>query len=162
MDHGSAPFSEDVASTVIQSDFSTLHTKLIVNRADKRTVLLKVLWLPVWIKLPTVELFLEQFCQVLQCARETESIEGVTFSNGNVKVSMEMSEDDIGAIPYRTMISGKQCLITVVGRAPVCLKCDQIGHIRKNCTFVQQRKTVELSCKTTIPETLNDSTIRYL
>lgn len=51
--------SEDVASTVIQSDFSTLDTKLIVSRADKRTVLLKVLWLPMWIKLPTVELFLE-------------------------------------------------------------------------------------------------------
>lgn len=138
--------SAEVAERVIESDYSSLDSKVQVSRADKRTVQLKVIWLPVWIKLIAVEMFLEQFGTVIRCVRETEVSEGVSFSNGNIKVALEVSEKDVYSIQYRAVIGGKDCLLTVFGRPPMCLKCREVGHIRRNCPSVK---------KSTVPETQN-------
>lgn len=103
-----ATFSDaNVADKVIGSDFTSLDTKVTVSRADKSTVLLKVLWLPLWIKRNTVISFLEQFGKVVSCAHEKETSEGVKFCNGNIKVTLEISEQDIKSLPYRTKVAGK-------------------------------------------------------
>lgn len=141
----------NVADKVIGSDFTSLDTKVTVSRADKSTVLLKVLWLPLWIKRNTVISFLEQFGKVVSCAHEKETSEGVKFCNGNIKVTLEISEQDIKSLPYRTKVAGKDCLLTVVGRAPLCLKCNTVGHIRRNCPL-GKKETVPLE-EVSIPET---------
>ncbi|CAC5382962.1 unnamed protein product [Mytilus coruscus] len=145
--------TEEIADKVINSDFSSLDTRVTVSRSDTRTVLLKVLWLPVWLKLTAVESFLEQYGKVVSCSRETEKSEGITFANGNIRVTLEISEKDVQSLPYRTTIAGKDCLLTVVGRAPLCLKCKTVGHIRKNCPL-GKKSTVPLEA-VSIPETQN-------
>lgn len=145
--------TEDIADKVINSDFTSLDTRVAVSRADTRTVLLKVLWLPVWLKLTAVESFLEQYGKIVSCSRETEKSEGITFANGNIKVTLEISEKDVQSLPYRTSIAGKDCLLTVVGRAPLCLKCRTVGHIRKNCPS-GKKATVPLEA-VSVPETQN-------
>lgn len=147
--------SAEVAEQVIASDYSSLDSKVKVSCADKRTVQLKVLWLPVWIKLIAVEMFLEQFGTVTSCVRETESSEGVSFSNGNIKVALEVSEKDVYSIPYRAVIGGKDCLLTVFGRPPKCLKCKEVGHIRRNCPSVKKSTVPIPSQKVLVPETQN-------
>ncbi|XP_063415225.1 uncharacterized protein LOC134697110 [Mytilus trossulus] len=147
--------SEEVAEQVIASDYSSLDSKVKVSRADKRTVQLKVLWLPVWIKLIAVEMFLEQFGTVISCVRETEASEGVSFSNGNIKVALEVSEKEVHSIPYRAVIGGKDCLLTVFGRPPKCLKCKEVGHIRRNCPSVKKSTVPIPSQKVLVSETQN-------
>lgn len=66
---------------------------------------------------------------------------------------MEISEKDVQSLPYRTSIAGKDCLPTVVGRAPLCLKCRTVGHIRKNCPS-GKKATVPLEA-VSVPETQN-------
>lgn len=149
--------SEEIAEKVVNSDFSSLDTKINVSRADKRTVQLKVLWLPIWIKVLAVEEYFEQYGKLLTCHRETENVEGVTFANGNIKVALEMNEQDISSIPYRAVIGGKDCLLTVYGRPPMCLKCKEVGHIRKNCPYIKKAtvpsQEVFIPEKVSIPET---------
>lgn len=147
--------STEVADKVISSDYSSLDSKVNVSRADRRTVQLKVIWLPVWIKLIAVEMFLEQFGTVIRCVRETEVSEGVSFSNGNIKVALEVSEKDVYSIPYRAVIGGKDCLLTVYGRPPMCLKCKEVGHIRRNCPSVKKSTVPIPSQEVLVPETQN-------
>ena len=54
------------------------------------------------------------------------------FYTGNRKITLESAE--INTIPHIDSIANHPILITTPGRPPLCLKCQNIGHIRQNCT----------------------------
>lgn len=125
---------QDSLLKVTSADFSGILPKFHVERCDRRTVNLKVIWLPVWIDLKSVETHVQQYGVVKKCEREIEECEGFKFANGTIKITLEMPENKFDALPYKDNIGGKTCLFVVAGRTPLCLKCKEVGHIRRNCT----------------------------
>ena len=124
---------EDSVVQVTSAAWDSLTPKVTVQRCDRRMVNLRVNWLPVWIDISTVEQYLSQYGIVKQCQRETETFEGVTFKNGSIKVVLDIPEKDFAKLPHKTVIASCSVLLTVAGRPPFCLKCKEVGHIRKDC-----------------------------
>ena len=129
---------QDCVSRVTEADLSGLERRVYIERCDRRTLRCRIQWLPVWIQLTAVINFLKQFGKVISCDRETETAEGITFANGAIKVVMEITEENYSAFPHIDTIAGRKCLFSVAGRPPLCLKCREPGHTRKECP---QRKT---------------------
>ncbi|KAL3877959.1 hypothetical protein ACJMK2_035600 [Sinanodonta woodiana] len=77
---------------------------------------------------------LSPFGKVLDITRDKTVLDKdvVTF-NGTRLVKLQTTEFDSRNIPH--IVSLGQCgmLITMKGRAPICLKCCQSGHLRKDC-----------------------------
>ncbi|VDI68611.1 Hypothetical predicted protein [Mytilus galloprovincialis] len=74
---------------------------------------------------------------------------------GTLEVALEVSEKDVYSIPYRTVIGGKDCLFTVFGRPPMCLKYKEVGHIRRNCPSAKKSTVPIPSPEVSVPETQN-------
>ena len=55
---------------------------------------------------------------------------------------IETDEVNRRSLPYVVKFNGGYtALITMVGRHPMCLKCRNVGHIRRNCPGVSARRT---------------------
>ena len=79
--------SQDSVMKVTSAAWPNLTPKVHVERCDRRTVKMKVNWLPVWIDVKVVPQHLSKYGEVLECQRETETEEGITFVNGSLKVT---------------------------------------------------------------------------
>ncbi|KAL3877983.1 hypothetical protein ACJMK2_035630 [Sinanodonta woodiana] len=100
----------------------------------KMVVDLRVHWLPLYISDDIIREVLSPFGKVLDITRDKTVLDKdvVTF-NGTRLVKLQTTEFDSRNIPH--IVSLGQCgmLITMKGRAPICLKCRQSGHLRKDC-----------------------------
>ena len=55
-----------------------------------------------------------------------------------------MTDAQYYQIPYRTQVYNKDVLFIVMGRSPLCLRCNQVGHHRATCTTdLQKKKSAE-------------------
>lgn len=49
-------------------------------------------------------------------------------------VSLKLKEGvNIEDIPHRIRVAGDNALVVVAGRAPLCLRCHSMGHVRREC-----------------------------
>ena len=131
---------QDSVNRVTSASWDLLTPRASVQRCDRRTVNLRINWLPIWIDMTAVEQYLSQLGVIKLCQRETESFEGVNFLNGSIKVVLDVSEKDFDRIPYKTTIAGRSVLLTVVGRPPLCLKCKEVGHNRRDCPSSKEKE----------------------
>ena len=102
---------------------------------EAQTVRVRVHWLPNYIRDSYVKVFLSAYCQPLTIRPLHNEDDGVYTYNGVREVQCIMSEEQKSKIPHVVRFeSGESMLITIQGRQPYCLKCRQIGHLRKDCT----------------------------
>ena len=95
---------------------------------------LRVHWLPLYINDDIIKQVLGPFGKVLEITRDKTMIDKDSLTlNGTRLVKLKTTEFDSRHIPH--IVSLGQCgmLITMKGRPPVCLKCRQEGHLRKDC-----------------------------
>jgi len=52
-------------------------------------------------------------------------------------------------ITVNVMNEDYELLVRVYGRPPVCLKCNEVGHIRKHCSMIEESNDVEKEGKET-------------
>ena len=102
---------------------------------SKQTVEFRVHWLPSYIKDTFVEDFFSHYGKVTSVTRDA-----VVFTPDDTKrtgvrrVMIETDELRKRTIPYVVSFAGGySALITMAGRPPLCLRCRQIGHLRKDC-----------------------------
>lgn len=107
-----------------QSSFVACHISTNVE-------LIRVHWMPTYMKAEFLYNFFKRFGEVVDVCNVV---------NPNTKIDCGTREvylitRELKNIPYK--IAFKSCvstiLITVKGRQPWCLKCDQIGHRRNSC-----------------------------
>ena len=100
-------------------------------RASK---IVRVHWLPCYIKDATILQLFPPGLKVLNISAE-RTMQGM--ENGIRRVRVE--GEDVSSLPHRShvMYQGQRisCLITVTGRPPMCLRCNQVGHVRGNCGY---------------------------
>ncbi|KAL3877972.1 hypothetical protein ACJMK2_035616 [Sinanodonta woodiana] len=112
---------------------STINSEGIKYLA-KMVIDLRVHWLPLYISDTLIEEVLRPFGKVLDISKDKTLLDKDTMMfNGTRNVKLQTTEFDSRHIPH--IVSLGQCgmLITMKGRPPICLKCRQSGHLRKDC-----------------------------
>ncbi|KAM7290747.1 hypothetical protein ISCGN_027343 [Ixodes scapularis] len=109
--------------------------KCLVVDPESKEVKLRLLWLPPHMENRKVVEALEPFGTVRSIVREKwkcEGMEGMDTLNREVQLTLR---DDISVskIPHLLTIYGCQSLLLIPGRPPLCLRCNRVGHIRRQC-----------------------------
>lgn len=127
---------EDV-NTLRSVDFHTYGNKrFYVTRIDKQTIFVRLHWLPAYITDRGVKHIMASYGKVI-------SVENAVAFHGpnNAKiytgvkiVQLEVTEVERTSIPHIIKFQcGNSVLITGGGRPPICLKCNMVGHMRRDC-----------------------------
>ena len=104
-----------------------------VERIDKRRARFRVHWYPFFMDISSIEQHMDRFGSRIQLEYETQNYEGVRIKTGTISGTMISTENQFQSIPYRSTVCGRPVLLTVMGRASVCLRCGQVGHQRATC-----------------------------
>ena len=110
-------------------------TKFCVISMSEQTVKLKVHWLPLFYDNRLIKAFLADFDTVLDVQLCKSSYANVCAYNGLREVLLKTDEINKHRITHLIKLeSGQSVLLTIQWRPPLCLKCNQVGHVRKDCT----------------------------
>lgn len=125
--------SETLAQQVLTNPLMTIdRCSVRLEDINKQRVVLKVHWLPVWIINNFLVEYFSQFGDVV-------SVDYIWSADAKVNTEMReviMVVDDIGKnnIPHLVKFKGgTKMLVTCPGRMPICLKCNCLGHVRRDC-----------------------------
>ena len=112
---------------------------------SRQEINIRVHWMPSYITDDFFEIFFQRFGKVLSVTREHTVIgANVEKRNGVRVVKIETDELMKGTIPHMLKFEGGiSALVTIQGRPPLCLKCNQVGHMRRDC--VPQQETQRIS-----------------
>ena len=100
----------------------------------------RVHWVHPWIDPQYVRKAFEQRnFEVVTMTADKSTVEGLEHTRINT-YSVVLRGEDIRNVPYLLRVVDEnfstdfECLVTMQGRAPVCLRCRQPGHVRSKCT----------------------------
>ncbi|CAN7943666.1 unnamed protein product [Ixodes hexagonus] len=116
-------------------ELSVKEKRCLVLDPDNSEVRLKVHWVPFHV--PDDALFkgFERYGKVQEITRETwrtEGFQGIQSDTRMVRFGLKQGVT-IDSLPHQLKVCGGGVLVLVPGRAPLCLRCNTRGHIRKDC-----------------------------
>ena len=101
-----------------------------VSYFGQQNICLGVHWLPVIMNNDVLHEVFESFGKVTKVDFEKHG----DFENGVRRVFMEVSVAEKLEIPHMLQFAdGLKALVTMSGRAPLCLRCGEVGHVRQAC-----------------------------
>ncbi|KAL3877962.1 hypothetical protein ACJMK2_035603 [Sinanodonta woodiana] len=116
-----------------QAKPSTIHRDGLKYLARLR-VELHIHWLPLYINDKLIADILLEYGEILVISRDkTILLESVNVENGTRVVTLETTDMECRRIPHIVSLGPCGFLITMKGRPPLCLKCRDSGHLRKDC-----------------------------
>ncbi|KAM7297250.1 uncharacterized protein ISCGN_022403 [Ixodes scapularis] len=109
--------------------------KCLVIDPNTRDLKIKLLWLPDHLEDRRIVDALTPFGVVHNIQREKWRCPGMEHMDTlNREVNITMHEGmTIERIPHLLPVFGIQTLVIVPGRPPLCLRCNRVGHIRRQC-----------------------------
>jgi hypothetical protein len=108
--------------------------KFFLTCLGRQIVNVRVHWLPAFAPNTIVTNILSEYGKVVKVSDGTVEIEGVQVKSGVRNVMLEVSESQRLNVPHIIKFKcGSQILLTFPGRPSMCLRCHQLGHIRKDC-----------------------------
>ena len=101
-----------------------------VSYFGKQSVCLRVHWLPVIMNNDILHEVFGSFGKVMKVDFEKMG----DYENGVRRVYMEVSVAERLELPHLLQFAdGLKALVTMSGRAPLCLRCGEVGHVRQAC-----------------------------
>ena len=101
---------------------------------NEQTVRCKIHWLPLYYSDRLLKAIFCDYGEVLEIQMCKSSYAHVCAYNGQREVLLRTDEFHKQQIPHLVKLaSGHSILITLQGRPPLCLKCGELGHTRKDC-----------------------------
>lgn len=130
----------------ILSEIGTIRYKDIDVKLEcfsKQNIKIKIHWLPPYVKDDFLRAYFARYGIVKSVEREARVISAeATKRSGTRIVSLVTDRDKASEIPHlNTFEGGITMLITITGRAPLCLKCRNLGHVRKDCPLNRKADT---------------------
>lgn len=107
-------------------------TDLQIDSVDQQKTLVRVHWLPPFIHDDYLHDIFRDYGQVTAIEHEFDA----TLNTNTCvrRIRMVVTEEEKTKIPHLISYGmGKRLLVTMAGRAPICLKCHELGHIRSSC-----------------------------
>ncbi|KAM7284368.1 hypothetical protein ISCGN_001462 [Ixodes scapularis] len=101
----------------------------------RREVRVKLHWVTFDVPVDTVRRAFEPYGEVKSVVREMWKVDGlVGVESTTLSVVLTLRQDlTLESLPHQLRFYGGTVLVVVPGRAPVCLRCRRIGHIRREC-----------------------------
>ena len=107
-----------------------------VSCVARNIVKLRIHWLPYFIPRSIIQDQLKVWGHIEQYAEESNISLGLTHAKSLIRAAV-MEVPKIASVPHtgNLVFNGIQYpfLITMPGRPPICLRCKEVGHIRKDC-----------------------------
>ncbi|MES9885144.1 MAG: hypothetical protein ABW185_30250 [Sedimenticola sp.] len=105
-----------------------------LSALGKQIVVLRLHWLPDYYGNSYIENLFSQYGKLIDISRECNTYKGADIYNGVRKVVLEVDECGRKSIPHLLEFAcGQKVLVTMAGRPPLCLKCREVGHVRRSC-----------------------------
>lgn len=113
-----------------------------VESFSKQTFFVKVHWLPPYVKDGFLEAYFGGYGTVAGITREARVFDAnATKRTGIRVVKLIADHGKLQEIPHlHTFTGGISMLITIPGRESLCLKCKNLGHIRRDCPLRPQAR----------------------
>nr|XP_037272826.1 uncharacterized protein LOC119164717 [Rhipicephalus microplus] len=110
------------------------HRCMVVDPRD-RGVRLKLYWLLHGVPDEAVRVALTPYGKVTEISRDKWKVQGCndkgsTTRSVTLRLHAGVSVDDL---PHQLRVAEDMALVVIPGRAPLCLRCRAIGHIRRDC-----------------------------
>ncbi|ESO91744.1 hypothetical protein LOTGIDRAFT_163106 [Lottia gigantea] len=141
--------SEETVSSILEkhpvAEIGTNSYSL--SGGDKSKLIARLFWLPEYISDHDIANFFKAFnLKVVSVSREFFSNEGLKHIRTLTRrVLLEGKPGGFDSLPHTSSVCGKDVLIILQGRAPICLKCFQPGHMRKECPFSKTSSVASVS-----------------
>ena len=114
--------------------------KFLLTCLGKQVINVRVHWLPAFAPSTLVTNIMTEYGKVLKVSDGFVEIEGVQVKSGVRNVMLEVSESQRLEVPHIINFNcGTQVLLTFPGRPSMCLRCHQLGHIRRDCPVGARR-----------------------
>lgn len=116
-------------------DIMVKERRCLVVNPDSQDVRLKIYWLLHNVQDEDVRAALAPFGKVTEVFKERWRVQGITDKGSSTRtVSLKLKSGvTIDDLPHQLRISGVMTLLVAPGRAPLCLRCNRTGHIRREC-----------------------------
>uniref|UniRef100_A0A147BIW4 Putative l1-5 drl1-5 dr n=1 Tax=Ixodes ricinus TaxID=34613 RepID=A0A147BIW4_IXORI len=109
--------------------------RCIVIDPDHQDVRVKLHWLLFGVADDDVKAALAPYGNVLEVTRERWRVDGCMNLGTTTRTAVLRLKGGVTCdnIPHQLRVAGETALVVVPGRAPLCLRCEKKGHIRKDC-----------------------------
>ncbi|XP_077541994.1 uncharacterized protein LOC144154751 [Haemaphysalis longicornis] len=109
--------------------------RCIVIDPQNQEVRLKLHWVLHNVPDDEVRNALEPYGKVMEVTKDRWRVQGCTAQASTtrlvaLRLKAGITMDDL---PHQVRVAGDQALVVVPGRAPQCLRCQQKGHVRRQC-----------------------------
>ncbi|XP_037567836.1 uncharacterized protein LOC119448682 [Dermacentor silvarum] len=123
------------SNLVTCGDLSVKGRRCIVMDPEPTEVKMKLLWLPERLEDAYIRDSLQAYGKVKSISAESwrvSEMEEMRTLNRDVVLSLADGVG-VGDVPHLLPVCGVQSLVLIPGRPPLCLRCNKVGHIRRNC-----------------------------
>ncbi|CAN7939027.1 unnamed protein product [Ixodes hexagonus] len=121
--------------TLAAGDLVVKGRRCIVVDPGNRDVRVKLHWLLYHVPDDEVKAALAPYGTVTEMGTEKWRVQGFMDCGSMTRTAVIRLNPGLGLgkLPHQLRIAGGQVLVVVPGRAPLCLRCERTGHIRRDC-----------------------------
>ncbi|XP_070390826.1 uncharacterized protein [Dermacentor albipictus] len=116
-------------------ELSVKGRRCLVIDPEPTEVKMKLLWLPERLADDYIREALQAYGKVKSISAESwrvSEMEQMRTLNRDVVLTLADGVG-VGDVPHLLHVCGVQSLVLIPGRLPLCLRCNKVGHIRRNC-----------------------------
>ncbi|MES9884707.1 MAG: hypothetical protein ABW185_28005 [Sedimenticola sp.] len=105
-----------------------------VSALGRQVLSIRVHWLPDYVDNSLLTAVFSQYGTIIDITDTTVDYKQMTIGTGTRVVTIETDEVLKRHIPHLLHFEcGQKVLLTMQGRPPLCLRCHEVGHIRRSC-----------------------------
>lgn len=109
-------------------------TRFTVMSMSEQVVNLRIHWLPLYYDNRILKAIFCDYGEVLDIRMCKSSFANLVALNGLREITLKTDEILKQKIPHLVKFNcGQSILVTMQGRPPLCLKCREVGHTRRDC-----------------------------
>ena len=106
-----------------------------IHSCSAQDVTIRLHWLMYGVTEASIQSALSSYGEIKTVTWEKTTEKGLEHSyTGVVRVCMKLKDNvTVDKIPHVTLIAGSPSLLIIKDRPPMCLRCKNVGHIRRHC-----------------------------
>ena len=130
-------YSKDDVDALLSEEILVKSWPAVCESLDRESFVVRVHWLPYWIDSSVITYNLGKHGKILKVFNETGATsdpDGRHIKTSIRRVVLQCRPGEKNKILLIVTVEGRDVLLTIKGRAPLCLKCHHTGHIRSACS----------------------------